>query len=691
MNPWKNIPYFRQSSSATETFPDLLAAFPEDRENVKTSYEMAHKHLFETFFQGSRAITDRTIVSESAMSERQLPEFCLARLVELDEEQVRGASAMERIINEVNQSDIDDWEDVRFSRSVPNNPSIPSTSILHTIASVVSQALSKILQGIWAFLQGLSALLQGLWAFLRAIWPSAFSLYRTNAFVRLTVNSLLGLLCWHVGITYGPKFLRSQIQRMYNNIWSEIVDMIPGKSLISGATRLSKIVLVDSIWPNTRYQLGRAVESSQRLPAEVHWAVLNWTAAILGSWHNFSIQSTPVRPNGISTAMPLNIGILNAANSTIYMSEISLNFSLAPQLLLQSRKKMIGTVGVVRASKLQQKDKLAKEYMKLLHNLEKLSELAASHDIELDYLIEHFTDFLADVLTATQTINTLPDPQYSFLETSCAIGWVAAQTWLSSLRSFAVFSVCSAANFFSIVTSSCAAKLDQLETGSFCVLWLSYTPGLGSYVADIRVDRLRAVRKLKQFLVILDNKMGRLLDEAIDGKSTCQETEKIFMKIDALHKLNINDVTRELEELKIQERNHPWKSWLDFSSSSEHAQLVEKKYLRLQTDMSHLADIQEPQKSAFTYFSTLKEILSTWKSDIQRIVVEFNMFEDSSGKEDWHEVWGTGARWARLRDDIQDLRPLLELLREADDRRRRHKPETEDFLSGEKTIYGKVI
>src|ERR1700709_1058016 len=101
---------------------------PETLKRWKQSTNKVLNDLFVNFFQGKRLFNDPTLVSEFAMSERYLFEYYLARLVELHSAGIGGDSAVQMLIKEIMELDIDDWKNARFYKSVLSTAETISSS-----------------------------------------------------------------------------------------------------------------------------------------------------------------------------------------------------------------------------------------------------------------------------------------------------------------------------------------------------------------------------------------------------------------------------------------------------------------------------------------------------------------------------------------------------------------------------------
>jgi hypothetical protein len=103
-NPWSKIRYFYQSSSASHDFSQLCQAFESDFSVLSSSYDRAKEDLSADSYKGrgtnSSVVKTDALVSEYARQERQIIEFCLAKLVELHRIGIKGPRAVRTVIEE---------------------------------------------------------------------------------------------------------------------------------------------------------------------------------------------------------------------------------------------------------------------------------------------------------------------------------------------------------------------------------------------------------------------------------------------------------------------------------------------------------------------------------------------------------------------------------------------------------------
>ncbi|PVH68306.1 hypothetical protein DL98DRAFT_221110 [Cadophora sp. DSE1049] len=109
---------FGQASSAPLNFRDMCRAFDSDYEALSRNYDAVKNNLQALYTSpcNTNPISPPS-VSDYAKDERRVLEFCLARLLELQDSGVRHTPAVEIILDEVEQVI---WDDNNFHSTVPD-------------------------------------------------------------------------------------------------------------------------------------------------------------------------------------------------------------------------------------------------------------------------------------------------------------------------------------------------------------------------------------------------------------------------------------------------------------------------------------------------------------------------------------------------------------------------------------------
>lgn len=101
MSQWQQLLDFPQASPGPYDFASLCLKFEKNHQEILLAYYKARSTILATFPDPSRHDSNTHLVSDCAREERQPIEFCLARLLEMSVEGIRGASAADIIVDEV--------------------------------------------------------------------------------------------------------------------------------------------------------------------------------------------------------------------------------------------------------------------------------------------------------------------------------------------------------------------------------------------------------------------------------------------------------------------------------------------------------------------------------------------------------------------------------------------------------------
>ncbi|KAK0104179.1 hypothetical protein ONS96_005271 [Cadophora gregata f. sp. sojae] len=354
---------------------------------------------------------------------------------------------------------------------------------------------------------------------------------------------------------------------------------------------------------------------------------------------------------------PIHEGVYRAAQNTIYMTDLAGNFSIIPNLMQHSRNNILSAADIIAGSKLEYKNVLAAEYSKLVVNMEDLTEVTRKWHIQVDALATQFEKLLSSAIMQMSAINRpvdFSDSIHVTLSLACGVQWLNNPRLHNIHRGNCM--MCGALVATTVVSSTCLHTSFSHVPAAYCSSWLKHVPGLQPYLGEIADERVKSVRKLRRFLESLDVDMRELLTGTDRGKALCEMTEQNFHLIREINNRNDNSIKEQLHLVELRKwQLKAWLSWFGiFPEQGEtRAELHVMHYNLNQTISLHSV--------AFELFSRARDVLYTWKADMEGVLSSLQRFEQLAG-EGWRGAWEQWPDWDELKRDVEGLQPLVAAL-----------------------------
>lgn len=170
--------------------------------------------------------------------------------------------------------------------------------------------------------------------------------------------------------------------------------------------------------------------------------------------------------------------------------------------------KLLGAAEIISGSQLEYREQLAAEYTGLVESMDDLTDVTREYNSGVDTLITQFRILLTETLSRVQMVNipvVFQDSMHFQLLVGCTFLWSQDPGFHRSHRK--LYAICVSEAMVYGVTILCLDDHNRLKPNSYCSLWLTYLPGMKSHMDKIVEKRVKAVRKLRQFLVVLDLNM----------------------------------------------------------------------------------------------------------------------------------------------------------------------------------------
>jgi len=682
---------FGQFSSIQRGFHHVCMAFWNDRAAVTVKYEEMRKRLYWNYFEAIRPIDDLEIISELAWSYRYLIEYCLARLVELNRDGVGLESAKKIIISKITNESLEiEWSDTEFYNSILryHDNSVHYTGSL-TSVKVLSDPRTSENGGIIP-------------APINIEVPSTTNSTRTGQFYSTNfwraLDTCQGIYwsCWYVRWTTNFFGFILGIWAMLPVFFKILCFILKGinQSLYKGTMEVLRLYpVVRWFIPSTSMEhplapgIGTVGGISHALNQKTGAAVaitkvlvFNPSAAIASVWASLIRWRLPQHSNASVTYIatvettPLSTSIYRVAKKTMYMSSMTPYDMRLPDLLRETKNEIDKAIPALIASDLKQKNRMASDWEVLSTNFGALVDLGQKSDLEFGYLVERFAHVWEDAMNATERINTPIYLRVYPLTSICAGGLAAIRLWFHCPWSLILYSTCATANLIAWETSYCLASLDRLTSSSFYTYWLDWTPGLAYYIQETLIHRERAFKNLVIFLAGMSKEIESLHESSKEGVRITKEGTELLRHVGVVWRESAEQVAmevdimnrREKEQRKIDVVFSTFWLWLGYPEATED--LTEKR-ARLVRQQELLTEVQQPYKVASGHFEKIQEVLGTWSLDLQRIMRELDRFHGLIQRGD-EGVWKSGMDWEILRNSLLDLKPLLRLFRNVEERRK---------------------
>ncbi|KAG4444192.1 hypothetical protein IFR05_000289 [Cadophora sp. M221] len=637
MDLWTQIKCLRESCSRRTTFTEVCSSFQTDFERISLAYHQAEVAVQAHFIRENKPLAGP--LSTTAKNEGMLVEFCLSRLVEIREDEMRtGHDAVQTVVIEV-------WRHGNWQNNFEFLTTIPQ--------SALDVDLQPIFNTHWNFFKSVLLACRGFICVIRNHIATIFSpMMRkcTIGFCLLILAMLAVTVLAHIA-SWAFNLMESEVVRFVKRIpilsqifW--VLDFV-GNWFPSTQTRSTFFTTSP---PSGPFPLGTP-------PHAYPGYLSNFTTILTTIFPIFSRLSSKIAYNAAdNSSMPTGEGFQKIANDTLYMAKISSNMTALPILLGFSLKSVVTARSIVRASTVQLKSKLLPLYDNLESDMELLIDGSMSFNSGVPDLLRIFETYLSIAIESVEAVESLDIRGSVSLQMSsaCVLWWLNSQKSPgNNLGSYA----CGSSFIATTAMFYCVDAVPTLSGGSFCSRCLAHIseslmiPGVQRAIHQRRM----AAQDLKHFVQHFSVRVEELHQLATTGVQLCQEIKHSFEQIQvfAFENQNKASFTSTVVTNQLSDAGY-WERWFDqVGQTSSKNRLIE-----LQMEMKHLREVLAIHMLASDSFVAAANLLTQWRIDVQNLKKNLHFLDSSTRDNTWRTVWDSYEDWNRLKRKMHDLKML---------------------------------
>ncbi|KAH6723044.1 hypothetical protein BKA61DRAFT_727001 [Leptodontidium sp. MPI-SDFR-AT-0119] len=631
MDLWIQVKCLRESCSRRATFTEVCSTFQTDFERISLAYHQAEVAVQAHCIRQNKPFTGP--LSKMAKNEGMLVEFCLSRLVEIREDEMRtGHDAVQTVIMEV-------WRHGNWQSNIEFLTTVPQSALdidLQPILDTHQDFLQRVLIAFRGFLHVICTHIATIFSPLVRKCTIGFCLF---ILAMLAITVLAHVASWAFAL-----------------MESEVVRFIKSVPILSQILWVLGFVESWFPWTHTTSPPSSLVPLGTS-PDAYPGYLSNFTAILSAILPTFSRFSSKIAySTADDSSMPTGEVFQKIANDTLYMANISSNMTVLPMLLGFSLNSIVKARSTVRASTVQQKSAMLPLFDELESNMELLIDGSMSFNSGVPDLLRIFEIYLSFAIDSVEEVES-PDIRGSLslqMSSACVLWWLNLQQPPgNNLGSYA----CGGSFIVTTAMFYCVDAAPTLSGGSFCSKCLAHAPeGLMMPGVQRAINQRRmAAQDLKNFVQHFSARVEELHTLAEASVVLCQKIKNSFawIQVHALKNQNEAIFTSTVVTNQLSDAGY-WKRWFDQAGHTSS----KNRLIELQMEMGHLREILAVHMLASDSFVAAANLLSQWRIDLQNLQKTLHFLDSSTRDDTWRTVWDSYEDWNRLKRKMHDLKIL---------------------------------